>query len=114
MCSDIGVPISLEKTCGPDQVITYLGYELDSTKMECRLLKEKILKCINKIQEAMEQSKLTLKQLQSIIGLLNFACNVVLPGRAFLRRLIDLTIGVKKQYYRIRMTKQVLRFKCLV
>lgn len=55
----------------------------------------------------MEQSKLTLKQLQSIIGLLNFACNVVLPGRAFLRRLIDLTIGVKKQYYRIRMTKQV-------
>lgn len=107
MCSDIGVPISLEKTCGPNQVITYLGYELDSTKMECRLPKEKIVKCVNKIQFAMEQSKLTLKQLQSIIGLLNFACNVVLPGRAFLRRLIDLTIGVKKQYYRIRMTKQV-------
>lgn len=72
-----------------------------------QITKGKILKCINKIQEAMEQSKLTLKQLQSIIGLLNFACNVVLPGRAFLRRLIDLTIGVKKQYYRIRMTKQV-------
>lgn len=107
MCTDIGVPISLEKTCGPKQVITYLGYELDSTKMECRLPEDKIIKCVDKIQFALEQTKLTLKELQSIIGLLNFACNVVLPGRAFLRRLIDLTIGIKKQFYRIRMTKEV-------
>lgn len=66
-----------------------------------------MLKCVHNIQFAMEQDKLTLKQLQSLIGLLNFACNVVLPGRAFLRRLIDLTIGIKMEYYRIRMTKQV-------
>lgn len=44
--------------------------------------------------------KVTLQELQSLIGVLNFACLVVVPGRAFLRRLIDLTIGVKKPYYR--------------
>lgn len=31
MFVDISVPISQEKTCGP---LTYLGYELDSCKME--------------------------------------------------------------------------------
>lgn len=35
MCSNIGVPILFEKCCGPNKVITYLGYELDSTNMEC-------------------------------------------------------------------------------
>lgn len=38
---------------------------------------------------------------------MNFACNVVMPGRAFLKKFIDLTIGIIKEYYRIRMTKQV-------
>lgn len=33
-CVDISVPISLEKMCGFLQTITYLGYELDSCKME--------------------------------------------------------------------------------
>lgn len=53
------------------------------------------------------KKKKLLRDLQSIIGTLNFACAVVLPSRAFLRRLIDLTIGVNKPFYRIRITKAV-------
>lgn len=41
--------------------------------------------------------------LQYTVGTLRFACTVVCPGRAFLRRLIDLTIGIKKQYHFIRV-----------
>ena len=33
--------------------------------------------------------KVTLKELQSLVGLLNFCCAVVKPDRCFLRRLID-------------------------
>ena len=50
---------------------------------------------------------MTLKETQSLIGLLNFACSVAVPGRAFLRRLIDLTKGVTLPHYRIRLTKSV-------
>ena len=32
--------------------------------------------------------KVILKQLQSLIGVLNVACSVITPGRAFRRRLI--------------------------
>ena len=42
----------------------------------------------------MRRRKVTLVELQSLLGLLNFACKVIRPGRAFLRRLINLTCGL--------------------
>ena len=50
-------------------------------------------------KNCLTEAKFTLKTLQSIIGTLIFACAVVLPGRAFLRRLIDLTTGVSKPHF---------------
>ena len=47
---------------------------------------------------------MTLKELQSLVGLLNFTCSVILPGRAFLRRLIDLTVGLKRPHHHVRLT----------
>ena len=35
--------------------------------------------------------------------MLDFACNVVPPGRTFLRRLINLTIGLKKTYHQRKL-----------
>ena len=52
------------------------------------------------------RKKVTLKELQSLIGLLNFACLVVTPGRAFLRRLIDLTCNIQKPHHLIRMNSE--------
>ena len=46
-----------------------------------------------------------IRELQSIIGLLNFC--VVVPGRACLRRLIDLAKGVSKPHHYIRLTKAI-------
>ncbi|CAG2246210.1 unnamed protein product [Mytilus edulis] len=45
--------------------------------------------------------------MQSLLGSLNFACRVVVPGRAFCRRLIDSTIGLNKPHYRIRITSNI-------
>lgn len=38
--------------------------------------------------------------------MLNFACNVVPPGRTFLRRIINLTIGLSKPYYHTRLNAE--------
>jgi hypothetical protein len=69
-----------------------------------RLPPEKIVKCIEEIQAVAAHKTVTLKRLQQLIGLLNFACQVVLPGRAFLRRLIDLTIGLRLPHHHRRLT----------
>ena len=73
--------------------------------MEARLPEEKLQKCRSLLTEFLSRRSVCLKELQSLIGLLNFTCLVVVPGRAFLRRLIDLTKGVGKPHYHIRISQ---------
>ena len=63
-------------------------------------------KCLLAIRGLLGRKKITLKELQSPIGLLNFACSVVTPGRVFLRRLINLTVGIKHSHHFIRLTSE--------
>jgi hypothetical protein len=72
--------------------------------MMCRLPECKLIKVRESVQSAKRRKKITLHDLQSLIGLLNFACLVVVPGRTFLRRLIDLTCGVSNPNHYIRLT----------
>lgn len=56
------------------------------------------------VQKLKLQKSATLKQLQSLIGMLtcSSACKVVPPSRTFLRRLIVFTVGLKKIYHHRR------------
>ena len=107
MCADIGIPVAPDKTVQPTQVITFLGLELDSVAMEVRLPVDKLNRCTALIETCSKKDKIQLKPLQSTIGTLNFACGTVVPGRPFLRRLINLTIGVTRSCYYIRITHEV-------
>ena len=69
--------------------MTFLGIELDTIAMEARLPLDNFLKIKNCLSEMRVRRKVTLRDLQSLIGLLNFACCVVQPGRTFLCKLID-------------------------
>jgi len=96
-----------EKTMGPSTTITLAGIELDSVEMEVQLPQNKLDKCKELISEFLKCRKVTLKEIQSFTGLLNFACAVVVPGRAFLRHLIDLTLGIRSSHFFIRISKEV-------
>ena len=74
--------------------------------MEIRLPLDKLGKLKDQLNHFKFKKKATLRELQSLIGLLNFACSVVPPGRAFLRRLIDLTIGLSKPHHHRRLNKE--------
>jgi hypothetical protein len=107
LCSQLGVPLAADKTEGPAQCLTFAGIELDTLKMEARLPREKIVKYQAAISDAAKKKKITLRDLQSLIGCLNHCCYVIPTGRAFLRRLIELTIGVKQPHHHIRFNKEV-------
>ncbi|XP_062593507.1 uncharacterized protein LOC134254984 isoform X1 [Saccostrea cucullata] len=104
ICEQSGIPIKEEKTVTPTTVITIYGIEIDSNTLLCRLPEAKLNKVRDSLQAAKCRKKITLHDLQSLIGLLNFACLVVVPGRTFLRRLIDLTCGVSNPNHYIRLT----------
>ena len=74
--------------------------------MECRLPLEKIIKIKKALITSYKRKKIKLKELQSLIGLLNFACLVVCPGRTFLRRLIDLIKGIANPSFYIRLHRE--------
>lgn len=107
LCSYLGIPMAPEKTCGPATTLSFAGIELDSICSEARLPLDKIHKSMNLISEFLVRKKVSLKEVQSLTGLLNFACSVIKPGRAFLRRLIDLTIGVRSPHHLIRLNTEV-------
>ena len=103
MFHNLGVFIAPGKTIGPTQVIEFLGILLDSIKLEGHLPQDKI-ECIREALCKWEGRKCcTLKELQSIIGTLNFARKVVPPDRPFLQRMIALTKGLMKPHHHIRL-----------
>ena len=105
MCHELGVPVAYHKTAGPTQIITFLGIELDTLNMVARLPMDKLDKYKHELKLAMTHDKITLRELKSLIGKLQFATAVVKPGRAFLRRLYDMTILTRKPHHYIRLTK---------
>ena len=95
-----------QKAESPSPVLTFAGIELDCSRNEVMLPHEKVEKCLLAIYSLLGRKKVMLKELQPLIGLLNFACSVVTPGRIFLRRLINLTIGIKHSHHFIRLTSE--------
>ncbi|XP_033761537.1 uncharacterized protein LOC117343303 [Pecten maximus] len=104
ICKLLGVPLADNKTVGPCNVLTFLGVEFDTNDMIIRLPLDKLLDLKEKILGILSLKKITLEKLQSLIGSLHFACRVVRPGRAFCRRLIDATRGIKQPKHKIRVT----------
>lgn len=64
----------------------------------------KLQKCRDLLSEFFHKRSITLRHRQSLIGLLNFVLVIVL-GCAFLHRLIDLTIGIKRPTHHTQLTK---------
>lgn len=106
LCSTVGVPLKAEKTEQPKQVITFMGLELDLVTMEARLPMDKLVKLRSLLSSTSKSRKIKLKDLQSLLGLLNFCCQVIVPGRCFLRRLTDLTKKVSKPNHRFTLTRE--------
>ncbi|KAM4771085.1 uncharacterized protein WCC33_002900 [Rhinophrynus dorsalis] len=53
------------------------------------------------------REKITLREMQGLLGLLNFASRVIPMGRIFSRRLERATVGVRCPLHKIRITRQL-------
>ena len=100
----LSVPLSVHKTCGPVQVLEYLGIILDTVKMEARLPSDKMERISVMLSDFLGKSKCRQKSLLSLIGHLNFACKVIPAGRSFMSRLIKAAYTVKKLHHRVHLT----------
>ena len=102
----INISIKHKKTVEPSTVVQLHGVEVDTDLMEVRLPKDKLQELIPLVASCAKKKKLSVRALQSLVGKLNFACRVVVPGRAFLRRLHNLLRGRTKNHHLIRINKE--------
>jgi hypothetical protein len=106
MCKYLGVPLAEEKTVGPSTNIIFLGIELCSVNMRACLPSDKLEKYRKTLDSLLNIRKTTLQNMQSAIGCLQFATSVVIPGRAFVRRLINTTLGIKKPFHYVTINSE--------
>ncbi len=97
------MPIAPAKTEGPATKLIFLGIELDTVSLTMSLPQEKLEHLCTMIQDRESKKSCTKRELLSLIGYLQHACRVIKPGRSFLRRMIDLSAGVRALHHRVRL-----------
>ena len=89
-CTELGVPLALDKCEGPSTCLTFLRIELDTETRTLRLPRDKLARILDTLEMWQEKKVCRRKELESLVGLLHHACKIVRPGRSFLRRMIAL------------------------
>ena len=88
VCSDLGLSVNHTKDALGTKA-DFLGIEFDSILMQARLPPDKLARARNTAKELLNKATISHQELDSAAGFLSFAAKVVIPGRAFLRRIFD-------------------------
>jgi hypothetical protein len=86
--AELGLPVAMDKLEGPLRVMLFLGIIFDSQTMMLRLSEERLRELVELLRSWQGRTQASRNELQSLCGILNFACKVVRSGRSFLRRMI--------------------------
>ena len=86
----IGVPLAADKIAGPATSLVFLGIELDSVRMEARLPDDKLPQLCQELRQWAARKCCRRKELEHLLGALNFACTVLPSGRCFMRQMFTL------------------------
>ena len=72
LCTDLNVPVTLEKTKWSDTLLVFLGILMDGKNLVLSIPIEKQKKALKLINEMLDKKKATVKDLQILTGYLNF------------------------------------------
>lgn len=95
----------------PSTCIDFLGITINSVTMEFYLPDTKNVRNKSLLAKLLSAKKTTLRELQSLLGLLVFTARVIPMGRVFSKRLYRATCGIKSPFAHIRITKPI-KFGC--
>ena len=104
--TELDIPVAPGKTFPPTTSLEFMGVLLDSIKMEARLPLDKLTRTKEALHEWSHKKSATLKELQSLIGTLQFVCRVVVSGRAVLQLIISLNKGISNSRWHIKLNTE--------
>ena len=112
LCEDISCPVSLDKTEWASTKIIFLGILLDGINHCLCVPMDKRYKAIHQIHWLLSKSKATIREIQSITGLLNFLSKAVIPGRTFSRMMytklktVDKNGRKLKHFHHVKLSEE--------
>lgn len=102
----LGFLISWKKVVSPSTCVEFLGVTIDSATCTASLGEAKLDKLYDKLCEFSVRTRASKKQLQSLAGSLNWACQVIQGGRYFLRRILDAIQLLREQSHKCKLSKE--------
>lgn len=84
-----GLEESVEKACSPSTRMSFLGIWLDTEKMTMEVTPDRLEEIHKLLSEWLLKNSATLKEVQSLVGKLNFIACCVKPGRIFISRILN-------------------------
>ena len=101
--SRLGLPVATDKLEGPTTRLVFLGFELDTVAWEIRLPRQKLEELKELIRQWVGRRTCSRKELESLVGKLGHAAQVVPPGKTFMRRLFELKAAMGQARGKIRL-----------
>ena len=90
----------------PTQCLTFLGIQVCSVSCTFTLPEDKLFSLKGDLTRFVGKNRVNKKQLQSLLGSLNWAGGVIRGGRVFTRRLIDLCNLLKNNKDRVKLSAE--------
>ena len=101
----MNIPVAEDKLEGPSTALSFCGITIDTEDMAISIPQDKVDSVLKEMPRWCSRRTCTQIQLQSLVGRFNFFAKVIIPGRIFTRRLIDLIYTVSRPNHHITITK---------
>ena len=110
MLEDLNVTEALDKATIPSEIMTFLGIRYNTRTFTIELTAERLAELKILLREWLNKSEAKLREVQALLGKLNFACATVRSGRAFLARIIAFIIQFKEDIHEsLKIPEEVIR-----
>ena len=83
-----GIEESVEKACPPSTIMTFIGILFNTEKMTLEVTPERLVEIRSLLTVWLNKETASIKEIQSLLGKLNFIAACVRPGRIFISRML--------------------------
>ncbi|XP_065192514.1 uncharacterized protein LOC135823596 [Sycon ciliatum] len=102
------IPLAPSKLEGPSPSLTFLGIVLDCERRKARLPEDKLSEIRALLVATISERSIGQRQVESLLGKLDFAARVIVPGRTFMRRLWSVCSRYREPHYRIKLSNECI------
>ena len=89
LLTQFGLTEALNKCCPPTHIMVFLGIEVNSICLTMSIPREKMDEILTLLDSWSDKCTCTLKELQSLAGLLNFTARCIHSGRVYLSHVLN-------------------------